>query len=199
MNVFKIKDSYLSRTLVLFVQSDHLRSLLVDGPRSLDTACLLWTGLNVYFLRRLVLRFRCDAKVSQLSLGNKFGCDALTEAPRLMQLACDLGLVIVGVSFHVGTDCGEPAVFRRAIAAAGVLFDLGNSLGYDMNVLDLGGGFPGKLGTLFDEVSTKLLITHGVTSFNICEYLLGTFLMNLLWNNGTALYLESLYYIQGWT
>ena len=46
-------------------------------------------NLRVY---RLVIRIRCDAVAAKCPLGIKFGCDPVTEAPRLLKLAAVLGL-----------------------------------------------------------------------------------------------------------
>lgn len=40
----------------------------------------------------LVVRIRCDAKIAQCPLGFKFGCDPISEAPRLLKQARMLGL-----------------------------------------------------------------------------------------------------------
>lgn len=101
----------------------------------------------------MVIRIRCDAKVAQCQLGMKFGCNAVTEAPNLLVLAKALGIEVVGVSFHVGSGCGEIEVFNRAISTARRIFDFANELGFKFNLLDIGGGFPGDRGTSIDEVS----------------------------------------------
>ncbi|GAB0098640.1 hypothetical protein DMENIID0001_144040 [Sergentomyia squamirostris] len=64
---------------------------------------------------RLVLRIRCDAKRAQIQLGDKYGCDPIQEAPLLLKNAKNLGLTVVGISFHVGSGCLDPPVFRKAI------------------------------------------------------------------------------------
>lgn len=43
---------------------------------------------------RLVLRIRCDAKVSQCPLGEKYGCNPDTEATDLIALSKSLGLTV---------------------------------------------------------------------------------------------------------
>ncbi|XP_022125488.2 ornithine decarboxylase 1 [Pieris rapae] len=93
---------------------------------------------------RLVIRIRCDAAAAQCPLGVKFGCEPLTEAPRLLKLAAVLKLNVAGVSFHVGSGAGESAVYARGIKMARMLFDLGDTLGLDMRVVDIGGGFAGN-------------------------------------------------------
>lgn len=102
---------------------------------------------------QLVLRIRCDAEVVQCPLGMKFGCDPVNEAPKLLHTARAMGLNVVGISFHVGSGCGDPPVFREAIYLAHILFKLGNSLGFNMHLLDLGGGFPGNLDQSIDIIA----------------------------------------------
>jgi ornithine decarboxylase len=89
------------------------------------------------------LRIRCEAETAQCPLGKKFGCDPETEAPRLLKIASSLGLDVVGISFHVGSGCSDYPVYKRAIEYAKDLFDYGETLGYQMTLLDIGGGFPG--------------------------------------------------------
>lgn len=91
---------------------------------------------------RLVLRIKTDDKDSEIPLSSKFGCH-LDELPDLFQKAKDLGLNVVGVCFHVGSGCKNPSVFRKAIQDAKTVFSVGKTFGYDMNLLDIGGGFPG--------------------------------------------------------
>ncbi|KAL4708655.1 hypothetical protein ACJJTC_008181 [Scirpophaga incertulas] len=93
---------------------------------------------------KLVVRIRCDATEAQCPLGIKFGCDPVTEAPRLLKLAAVLGLQVIGVSFHVGSGALETAVYHRAIQYCRALFAMGADVGHDnMRLLDIGGGFPG--------------------------------------------------------
>nr|CAD7572453.1 unnamed protein product [Timema californicum] len=104
----------------------------------------------------LIIRVRCDADVAQCPLGAKFGCDIITEAPRLIRAASFLGLEVVGMSFHVGSGCEDPPVFRRGIAAARKLFDYASTLGYNFEYLDLGGGYPGNTGTSIDKIANVI-------------------------------------------
>lgn len=101
----------------------------------------------------MAIRIQCDAMETQYPLGIKYGCDPQTEAPKLLKLALDLGLSVVGVSFDVGSSSKEPAIFRRAISAAKTIFQLAQQLGFmNMYLLDIGGGFPANDDTSFDQV-----------------------------------------------
>ncbi|KAF7266732.1 hypothetical protein GWI33_019953, partial [Rhynchophorus ferrugineus] len=102
---------------------------------------------------RLVIRIRCDAEDAQCPLGMKFGCDPIKEAPALLRTARNLGLNVVGVSFHVGSGCREPKVFHRAISLCRDIFDYAVTLGYSFNLLDIGGGYPGVRGSSINEIA----------------------------------------------
>lgn len=115
----------------------------------------------------MVIRIRCDAKIAQCQLGMKFGCDPITEAPKLLRLARTLGIEVIGVSFHVGSGCGEPNVFRRAISAARDIFDYASTLGFDFNLLDIGGGYPGGHSTSIDEVIVHTILILPC-NINVC-------------------------------
>lgn len=100
----------------------------------------------------LVLRIRCDAEDAQAPLGIKFG--VLPEDTRaLLETARDLELNVVGVSFHVGSGCREPSVFKRAISAAKQVFDEAEEFGFKLELLDIGGGFPGMQNSTLDEIA----------------------------------------------
>jgi diaminopimelate decarboxylase len=58
-------------------------------------------------------------------------------------VAKNLGLEVIGVSFHVGSGCESADSFQDAIKNARFVFDLGLQLGFNMRLLDLGGGWPG--------------------------------------------------------
>ena len=57
-------------------------------------------------------------------------------------------------SFYIGTELQDKDVFEGVIQYVSPMFKLGRSLGLSMNLLDLGGGFPGRLRpkTPFEEV-----------------------------------------------
>ncbi|XP_055596621.1 ornithine decarboxylase 1-like [Uranotaenia lowii] len=102
---------------------------------------------------KLVLRIRCEAERAQCPLGKKFGCDPVDEAPRLIKIARSLNLELVGISFHVGSGCQDFPIYYKAISYAKDLFNYAQTFGYEMNLLDIGGGFPGDKGTSIDEVA----------------------------------------------
>jgi ornithine decarboxylase len=90
----------------------------------------------------LLLRIRADDPHARCQLGNKYGAE-MGDVRHLLETAAGLGLAVRGVSFHVGSGGKNPAAYTSAIEAARRVFDLGGHLGFDMDILDLGGGFSG--------------------------------------------------------
>ena len=66
----------------------------------------------------LLLRITTDDKKSVCSFSNKFGCP-VDDAPELLDLAKKLGLHVLGVSFHVGSGCGDKNAYATAFEHAG--------------------------------------------------------------------------------
>lgn len=91
---------------------------------------------------QLVLRIKGDEASSRCKFNMKFGAD-LAKCNHLLKKAKQLNLNVMGVSFHNGSDCKDPESYRKSIAACRLVFDMGNELGHQMRMLDIGGGFPG--------------------------------------------------------
>ncbi|GHJ48710.1 ornithine decarboxylase [Catellatospora sp. TT07R-123] len=78
---------------------------------------------------------------AQWPLSRKFGCTP-DMAVELLDSARRLGLVPVGISFHVGSQQLDPTRWEPSIAqAAGVFRELAGR-GVNLWLLDVGGGFP---------------------------------------------------------
>lgn len=135
--------------------ASHIRHAAAVGVSTMtfDNDVELHKVKKLYPDAKMVIRIRCDATDAQCQLGMKFGCNPVTEAPQLLRLARSLDIDVVGVSFHVGSGCREPPVFRRAIAAARSVFDYAEELGYQFYLLDVGGGYPGGRGTSIDKIA----------------------------------------------
>lgn len=89
---------------------------------------------------KLVLRMLTDDSKSLCRLGLKFGAP-LSTCPGLLALAKQLGLNVIGVSFHVGSGCKDPLQFADAVWRARQVFDMAKGAGYEFKFLDVGGGF----------------------------------------------------------
>ena len=63
-------------------------------------------------------------------------------------------MMILFFSFHVGSNNHNPAAYVKAIEQARQVYDRAVMMGFVINVLDIGGGFPGKEQNVFTEVNT---------------------------------------------
>ncbi|MGO9479108.1 MAG: type III PLP-dependent enzyme [Limisphaerales bacterium] len=89
----------------------------------------------------VVLRLQVDNTGSQCELSSKFGC-APGEAADLIAAAFRLGLVVEGLSFHVGSQCANFQNFVQALNAAAAVMRESKARGHEIKILDIGGGFP---------------------------------------------------------
>lgn len=92
---------------------------------------------------KLVLRLYVDDSNSICRLGTKFGA-MVHDVPDILNHAKALNLDVIGVSFHVGSGCFNVEAYSNAVARARKVFDIGYSIGFNFNLLDIGGGFPGS-------------------------------------------------------
>lgn len=91
---------------------------------------------------RLLLRvsFRGQGVVSDLS--RKFGCEP-GAVPWLLTEAARLGVSVIGLSFHVGSQSPAPDAHVGAIDTCRAFFEESTLAGSSgLRVLDIGGGFP---------------------------------------------------------
>ena len=106
----------------------------------------------------LALRLRVPNTGSMVELSSKFG--ALPgEAVQLITYAHDHGLTVEGVSFHVGSQCTNPENYIQAIHLSAGIFAEAKSRGFDLQLLDIGGGFPAAYDASvpkFAELAKKL-------------------------------------------
>lgn len=62
----------------------------------------------------------------------------------LLRKAKELNLNVKGIAFHIGVVCVNFEIFGKAIEDSAAAFEYGNSIGLEMDLLDIGGGFPGR-------------------------------------------------------
>lgn len=83
--------------------------------------------------------FRSPDAVCDLS--KKFGCTP-AAVPELLGLAAQLRIPVAGLSFHVGSQAINPGMHVHAIQVCGEIIRTAREAGHELNLLDIGGGFP---------------------------------------------------------
>src|SRR5262245_33368215 len=89
----------------------------------------------------LVLRLRVPNTGSMVERSSKFGCDP-GEAVDLVLAAFQAGLVVEGLSFHVGSQCTNFQNFVQALEMAAAVLREAKSRGHEIKILDIGGRMP---------------------------------------------------------
>jgi ornithine decarboxylase len=106
----------------------------------------------------LILRLRVPNTGSMVELSSKFGCDS-GEAVDLILDAFRMGLVVEGLSFHVGSQCTNFENFVQSLNIAAAVMQEARSRGHELKILDIGGGFPVPYDAHvkpFDELAGKI-------------------------------------------
>lgn len=101
---------------------------------------------------RVFCRILTDGKGAEWPLSRKFGC-VPEMAVRVLARAHELGLRAAGVSFHVGSQMTDADAWDSAIGEAKRIFDAMSEEGVQLDLLNLGGGFPTRY--LRDVPSTE--------------------------------------------
>lgn len=116
--------------------------------------------MNIYnaLIFRLLLRlgFRAQFRF-KLDFFEKFGCPP-EKSHFLLRKARELNLDLVGIAFHIGLGFKDVKVFKTSIETCAKTFDFGKSLGFEMRILDIGGGYPGND---LEEFVNNFLFTLG--------------------------------------
>ena len=106
----------------------------------------------------LVLRLAVDDSHSMCKFNSKFGCK-LENIEILINLIKLLKLKLVGFSFHVGSDCKSVESYYTAIKTCREAYDLSLKHNININIIDIGGGFPGihvESGINIEQISEKI-------------------------------------------
>jgi ornithine decarboxylase len=120
--------------------------------RSLDPYKPLVTYDNIEELKKisrhcphagLVLRIRVPNTGSMVELSSKFGAHP-GEAVDLILESFRIGLVVEGLSFHVGSQCTNFENYIQALQISASILKEAESRGHKIKILDIGGGFPVK-------------------------------------------------------
>lgn len=108
---------------------------------------------------KLVLRIKVDDSASRCKFSSKFGYD-IKDIEHIIGFVKTLGLNLVGISFHIGSNCSSNGFYTKAIADSRKVFDIAlEKYNINLNLLDLGGGFPGfdaETGLTFTDIATEI-------------------------------------------
>ena len=123
-----------ARSHLRYAQREGIRRMTFDSADELHKIKAIFPEAN------LLLRIATDDSSSVCRFSLKFGAP-LDSTRQLLEIASELELNIVGVSFHVGSGATDPHVFAQAVHDSRAVFNLARNYGHSPKVLDVGGGF----------------------------------------------------------
>ncbi len=90
---------------------------------------------------RLLLRINVPHRSGIVAFSHRFGADLELVVP-LAKQARKLGFPIEGIAFHIGSQAVDPSDFEVALAIARLAWNQLTNAGFQLSILDIGGGFP---------------------------------------------------------
>jgi ornithine decarboxylase len=121
---------------IKFSRSNDVDLLVIDSSYELYKIKLYHPEAS------LLVRIQTDDSKSLCKFNCKFGVE-LDQVKEILELGKILNLNIIGVSFHVGSGCEDAHVYNIALHDCKKVFEIASSLDIHMNLIDIGGGFPG--------------------------------------------------------
>ncbi|XP_024250968.1 antizyme inhibitor 1b [Oncorhynchus tshawytscha] len=124
-------------------QLSHIKHAAKNGVDLLvcDSETELYKIARSHPKARLLVQVTTWAQAAETSM--EFGC-SLKSCRHLLEAAKDLGVQVVGVTFHIPSSCKDLQAYTHALSDARCVFDMGAELGFNMSILDIGGGFSGS-------------------------------------------------------
>lgn len=125
------------KTMLRYAREADVLKMTADSTEELHKISVIFPEACV------VLRIAFDDSKSVCQFNSNFGSPQ-KEWGTLLRTAQELGLDIIGFSFHVGSGCVELQPFADAVVSACEAFDLAATYGFTPTLLDCGGGWPGS-------------------------------------------------------
>ncbi len=128
---------------IAYAASVGVTLFAADAPEELEKIAANAPCARVY-LRVIVENSQADWPLSR-----KFGA-AAGHIPALLRQGRALGLQMVGLSFHVGSQTRKAAFWGPVLDQIVQVWDTAQRSGYGLNLLNIGGGFPAFYGEAVD-------------------------------------------------
>jgi ornithine decarboxylase len=124
---------------IAFAHAAGITLFAADAEEELEKIAEHAPGAQVY------IRLIVEASGADWPLTRKFGTSR-DKALMLMGLARDLGLAPVGLSFHVGSQTRDPAMWEGTLDQVAAIWAEAVDAGFALSLLNIGGGFPAFYG-----------------------------------------------------
>ncbi len=143
---------------IKFARSNDVDMLVIDSDHELYKIKLFHPIANI------LIRIKTDDSKSKCKFNSKFGV-GLDKVENIILIAKQLNLNVKGVSFHVGSGCEDARVFRTALSDCKKVVDIGKKHGVTIDIIDIGGGFPGIDNATVSFESMAEVINQSIDEF----------------------------------
>jgi ornithine decarboxylase len=143
---------------IKFARSNDVDLLVIDSTYELYKIKLYHPEANI------LLRIQTDDSKSRCKFNSKFGV-VLDEVESILTMAKQLKINMKGVSFHVGSGCSDANVYHTAISDCKKVFEIAKKLNIHMDLIDIGGGFPGVDDTKITFTNIAQVINDSIDEF----------------------------------
>jgi ornithine decarboxylase len=121
---------------LIFARENNIGKMTFDSIEELEKI------YNIYPAAQIILRICVDDTNSKCKFNSKFGCP-LCNIPKIFERINSLQMNLVGFSFHVGSGCSDATSYYNAIKDCAMSYKLSKDYGFNISIIDIGGGFPG--------------------------------------------------------
>ena len=129
---------------IQFAYQAGIRLYAADAEEELEKIAVHAPGSAV-FIRVLIHNTEAEWPLSR-----KFGCNSNYVLP-LFEYATKLGLLPCGISFHIGSQTRHPEMWEENLEMMSRIWHECADAGFNMDMLNLGGGFPAYYGVEITE------------------------------------------------
>jgi ornithine decarboxylase len=129
-----------SAAFIRYAAAKGVEWYVVDSVEEVDKIHAIYPQASLY------LRIAVSNEGSLWPLESKFGCQT-QEAWDVIQHCAGIGADLAGISFHVGSQCLNPQNWVLGIESALAYFRIMREHGLNPRLLNLGGGFPARIGS----------------------------------------------------
>jgi ornithine decarboxylase len=134
-----------------------------DSLQELEKISANAPGSKVY------VRMRAMDSGSVFRFSEKFGAELDDLAPLLIR-AKELGLVPYGISFHVGSQAGNPLAWAQSLQLLGGVMNTLLKHDIKVEILDIGGGYPCNYASTEEEITLKEISKHIYKAYKELPY-----------------------------
>ena len=139
---------------IIAARKRRVRRLTFDNEPELYKISEHYPGAHV------LLRIKVENEGSVVNLSLKFGADS-ESAFLMLRKAQSLGLVPIGLSFHVGSQSKNVENYLQALEISANIFKEAKEHGIPLSLMDIGGGFPiphfdNEIGINFERMAAQI-------------------------------------------